>query len=86
MSVETCIEEYLAMAPEIFPEQGAISTSRFGKLATLIKGTQKFSATPFEKIIKRLVKKYLGQRATAAEDTVLRFEACDREATPRCKV
>ena len=75
MDVDTCINEYLDMAPDIFPVKGAISGSKLGKLMGVVRGTQRFDPAPLEKAVKRLVRKHLADRTTGGEDALLQFEA-----------
>lgn len=85
MDIDTCIDEYLKMAPGIFPMETLISGSKIGKLFTIARGQQRFDPKPLEDVIKGLVVKHLGERATAGADTPLRFEA-SRDQRPNCKV
>jgi hypothetical protein len=64
MDVDTCIKEYLNIAPDIFPVEGIISRSKFSKFVKVVKGKQRFDPTPLEKVVKSLVKKHLADRAT----------------------
>ena len=86
MDIDTCINEYIGMTPNIFPVEGAISGSDFNKLMKAIRGKQRFDPVPLEEAIKRLVKKHLADRATRGEDTPLRFEASRDNKSPQCKV
>ena len=85
MDIDTCIDEYLKMAPGIFPIETLISGSKIGKLFTIARGQQRFDPKPLEDAVKGLVVKHLGERATAGVDTPLRFDA-SRNKSPRCKV
>lgn len=85
MDIDTCISEYLKMAPSIFPIETLISGSKIGKLFTITRGQQRFDPKPLEDAVKRLVVEHLGERATAGVDTPLRFDAC-RDKSPKCKV
>src|SRR6266480_5685903 len=86
MDIDTCINEYLDMAPDIFPVEGVISRSKFSKLVNAVRGKQRFDPTPLEEAVKRLVKRHLADRATRGEDTPLRFEASRDNKSPQCKV
>ena len=57
MDIQTCIDEYLKMAPEIFPVEGLIRGSKIVQLLTMARGRQRFKTKPPELAIKRLVKK-----------------------------
>ena len=63
MDVQTCIDEYLEMAPEIFPIEGRISGSTMGKLLKASRGHSRFDPAPLEAAVKRLVKKYIGDNS-----------------------
>lgn len=63
MDIDTCIEEYLKMAPYIFPIENLISGSKFGKLFTVARGQQRFDPKPLEDAVKGLVVEDLGERA-----------------------
>jgi hypothetical protein len=86
MDVDTCINEYLDMAPDIFPVEGVISGSKLGKLMRVVRGSQRFDPVHLEEAIKRLVKNHLADRATAGEDTPIQFEASRDNKNPQCKV
>src|SRR6266496_1243893 len=86
MDIDTCINEYIDMAPDIFPVEGSISGSNFGKLVKAIRGRQRFDPVPLEEAVKRLVKRHLANRATRGEDTPLRFEASRDRKSPQCKM
>lgn len=86
MDIDTCIDEYLKMAPAIFPIKNLISGSKFGKFFTIARGQQLFDPNPLEDAVKELVAKHLPKRAATTEDVPLRFEASGSNETPRCKV
>jgi hypothetical protein len=86
MDVDTCINEYLDMAPDIFPVEGVISGSKFSKFVRVVGGSQRFDPVRLEEVVKRLVKKHLADRATAGEDTPIQFEASRDNKSPQCKV
>jgi hypothetical protein len=83
MDIDTCINEYIDMAQEIFPIENIMSRNRLGILVNAIAGTQRFDPEPLEKAVKRLVKKHLGDRSPAGENTLFKFEASQ---DPPCKV
>jgi hypothetical protein len=83
MDLDTCIKEYLAMAPKIFPVEGIFSGSKLGKFLKIAKGEQRFDPTAFEKIIKKLIAEQLKTRSSDGENTPLRFEASKNQP---CKV
>lgn len=85
MDIDSCIKVYRDIAPDIFPVEGLLSGSRLGRLAKIITKDQRFSPIPFEKAIKSLVVDQLKERATAGEDTPMRFEV-DQPGSDRCKV
>ncbi|KAI9854152.1 MAG: hypothetical protein M1813_001359, partial [Trichoglossum hirsutum] len=86
MDVDTCINEYLDIAPKIFPVEDVISRSTLGKLVRVVRGRQRFDPVPLEEAVKRLVRKHLAGRATGGEDTLLQFEASRDNKSPQCKV
>lgn len=67
MDIQTCIDAYLRLAPEIFPSQGLISETKFGKIKKAALGNYRFQAAPLEAAIKRLVKDHLGDGASGNE-------------------
>jgi hypothetical protein len=81
MDVDTCIAEYLKMAPEIFPVKNILPGSGVGVFANSMMGTPKFDPTPLENAVKRLVTRYLGSRADKGENTAINFEP-----NPECRV
>ena len=86
MDIQTCIDEYLRLAPEIFPVEGLIQRSSVGKVYKILRGRQRFQAQPLELAIKRLVKKYLGERNAEGEETFFRFEASKLTDNRSCNV
>ena len=85
MDIQTCIDEYLKMAPDIFPVEG-LRGGKIGKLLTVARGRQRFEAKPLELAIKRLVKERLGGRCTQGEETPFRFEDSKLQEVHACKV
>lgn len=83
MDIDSCIKEYINMAPKIFPLEGIISGSKLGRLVKVAKGEQRFKPTPFETVIKELIRDRLQTRPSDGENTMLRFEAF---STQQCKV
>lgn len=81
MDIDSCIAQYLEMAPVIFPEEGLISSNSWIKKGKAIQGQSRFKAEPMEKYIKGLIMKHLGPRATEGVDTPLDFEQ-----NPKCKM
>lgn len=82
MDIDTCIDEYLNMAPEIFPVKNIVSGSRFGVFANATMGTPRFDPEPLEMAVKGLVMKYLGDEVNSdGENTRFMFQT-----NPRCKV
>jgi hypothetical protein len=86
MDINTCISEYIDMAPEIFPVENIVSSSKFGKLLKVVKGNHRFDPTPLETAVKRLIQKHLGPKAAGGEDTLFKFDASRDQSTPQCKV
>ena len=86
MDIQTCIDEYLKLAPEIFPVEGLVSGSKFGKLVKGVGNRQRFKAEPLELAIKGLVKKHLGERSARGEETLFRFEASKLTEERSCRV
>ncbi len=86
MDIQTCIDEYLKLAPEIFPIEGLIRGSKGGQLANGILGKDRFNPKPLELAVKRLVKKYLGERNTGGEETLFGFEASKLKEDRSCRV
>ena len=86
MDVDTCIEEYQNMAPEIFPVESTFGQTAVGKSIKLVGGKERFNPQPLESAIKRLVKKYLGDEATAGEDTPFRFRPSNISEQDNCRV
>lgn len=86
MDIDTCINEYINMAPEIFPVEDIVSGSAIGKIVKVARGKHRFDPAPLEMAVKRLVRKHLGPRAAGGEDTAFKFEASRDHKTPQCKV
>ncbi|KAI9672992.1 MAG: hypothetical protein M1817_003156 [Caeruleum heppii] len=85
MDIDTCIDEYIQLSPQIFPVESSVSANSFIKGFRQASGQPRFEAEPLERAIKRLVVKYLGDEATEGEDTLLRFEASRDRSSPKCK-
>ncbi|KAH0542025.1 hypothetical protein FGG08_003574 [Glutinoglossum americanum] len=86
MDVDTCIKEYLNMAPDIFPVEGVVSGSRLGRVMGVVRGRQRFDPASLEEAVKRLVGEHLADRAIGGEDTPIQFEASRDNKNPQCKV
>jgi hypothetical protein len=86
MDIETCINEYINMAPEIFPVENIVSGSTLGKLMKVAQGKHRFDPTPLEMRVKRLVQNHLGPKAADGEDTLFKFEASRDHTAPQCKM
>lgn len=83
MDIDSCIKEYLAMAPKIFPVEGIFSGSKLGRLVKVARGKQRFNPQSFETIVKKLIADHLKTRSSDGENTTLRFEAFTSQ---QCKV
>ena len=86
MDIKTCIDEYLKMAPDVFPVEGWLKGNVLGKLFTVATGRQRFDPKPLESAIRRLVEKYLEGSATEGKDTTLRFRSSHASERHECKV
>ena len=75
MDIDSCIKEYLDMAPTIFPTKSLFSGSKLGKLMKGITGKPQFNPDAFETVIKKLIADHLKTRSPAQEHTMLAFEA-----------
>ena len=67
VDIDTCIREYKAMSPEIFPV-GYLSGSKVVKLVNTITGTPGFDPAPLERAVKRLVVDHLKDRIAAGTE------------------
>ena len=86
MDIQTCIDEYLELAPKIFPVEGLIPGSKVAKFVKVMRGRQRFKAKSLELAIKRLVKKHLRERSAEGEETGFRFEASKLTEDRSCTV
>jgi hypothetical protein len=86
MDVDTCINEYIDMAQEIFSIENVISRSMLGTIVNTMTGTQRFDPEPLEKAAKRLVKKYLGGTSSAGENTLFKIKPSQDNKIRPCKV
>lgn len=86
MDLDTCIKEYLDMAPQIFPVENTFRRTTVGRMFKLARGAERFDPQPLESAVKRLVKKYLGDKATAGEDTPFRFRPSNISEQDDCRV
>ena len=80
MDVDTCIDNYLEMAPIIFPKEGFVSGSVLGKVFHGVRGAARFDSAPLESVIKQLVTETL----ESGPDTL--FESTERaQGTASCR-
>ncbi|KAL9070427.1 MAG: hypothetical protein Q9161_004851 [Pseudevernia consocians] len=86
MDIQTCIDEYLKLAPKIFPVEGLIRGSKVGQFLKVVRDRQRFKAEPLNLAIKRLVKKHLEERSTEGEKTLFRFKASKPKEDQSCNV
>ena len=71
MDIDTCISKYLSMAPQIFPEEGFVSGSKWGKIFKGVKGEARFDAKNLEKVVKDMVCEAFGDQK---EDAPLQID------------
>ena len=83
MDVEECIEEYLNMAPMIFPREGFIASQSFYHVLTAAWGQNPFDPIPLEKAIKNLVKERF--QSSKGENAALRSDSSQMQQQ-QCKV
>ena len=81
MDIDTCISKYLVMAPQIFPEEGLISGSKWGKIVKGIRGEARFDAKNLEKVVKDMVCEAFGDHK---EDAPLQIDQPE-EGLPQCR-
>ena len=88
MDVNTCIDKYLKMTPEIFQVEDMMSGSIVGKILNVARGRQRFDPKPLEAEVKGLVRTYLGDGGTGEEieDMPLRFQTSNVGETHKCNV
>lgn len=86
MDIDACIKAYLDMAPDIFPVESMLSSSRLSRFAKIVARDQLFSPIPLENAIKRLVVEQLKERATDGENTPMKFEVAQPASDQPCKV
>lgn len=86
MDVQSCITEYLKMAPEIFPIESLIQGGSVGRFFNVARGKQRFQAEPLELAIKRLVRNSPGEGSTRDEETPFRFESSKLQSGHGCRV
>ena len=84
MDIQTCINEYLKMAPNIFPVEGSISGSTVGKFLKVARGRQRFDPEPLEVAVKRLVKEHAGD--SAGENKPFKLGTSNASERHECKV
>lgn len=86
MDIQTCIDTYLAMAPEIFPTEGLVSGSKLHKMIGMFRGKNRFDPGPLETFLRRLVAERVGMRSGHGEDTTMQFEWTEATGEPHCKM
>lgn len=86
MDIDTCINTYLDMAPDIFPVESTLSGSTLGRFAKIIAKHQRFNPIPLENAIKKIVVDQLKERATEGENTLMNFEVAQPGSDQACKV
>lgn len=55
MDAQTCIDEYIKLAPKIFPLEGFVSRKSFVKASKLLLGRYRFDSLPLEQEMRSLV-------------------------------
>ncbi len=85
MDIQTCIDEYLEIAPDVFPVESSIGGSTVGRLLKVARGRQRFDPKPLEAAVKRLVEKHLGD-GEASENKPFRFGTSNVGKRHDCKV
>ena len=83
MDVETCITEYLIMAPHIFPVEGLFSRRKGIQLLKAARGHNRFDPLPLEKAVQNLAKRHL--QSSEGENAPLRSEPSKMQQK-QCKV
>ena len=73
MDVQTCIDEYISLAPRIFPLESSASRMSIIKVSKMIFGKPRFDPRPLEQEMKGLIGKHLENRSTAGENTTMKF-------------
>lgn len=86
MDIDSCINAYRDMAPDIFPVQSMLAGSKLGRFAKIIAKDQRFSPIPLENAIKSLVVDQLKERAVGGENTPMKFEVSQPGSDRHCKV
>jgi hypothetical protein len=86
MDVQTCIDEYVRLAPRIFPLESSASKMSIIKVSKMILGKTRFDPRPLKQEMKGLIGKHLENRSTAGENTTMKFEATSIESSTGCKV
>ncbi|KAE9379634.1 hypothetical protein N431DRAFT_364884, partial [Stipitochalara longipes BDJ] len=81
MDVQTCIDEYIKLAPRIFPLEGFVSRRSLTKAYKVLLGRYRFDPRPLEQEIKRLVNERFND-AKERRGVRMRSEL----APDRCKV
>jgi patatin-like phospholipase/acyl hydrolase len=77
MKIDDCIQEYLELAPKIFPTEGFVVRSKPSKLFKAVRGSARFDAMALENEVKKLVEKYLRREPDSAlEDVPLSEDSC----------
>lgn len=84
MDIQTCINEYIKMGPDIFPVEGIASRSSIGKFLNVARGRQRFDPKPLEVAVKQLVKEHLGD--SAQENELLRNGMSNVSEIHQCRV
>jgi hypothetical protein len=86
MDIQTCIDTYLGMAPDIFPLEGPVSKTKTIKILKILIGRRRFPAEPLEKKLQDIISKHTGDRSQLGQETMMRFEYNKARDEPRCKV
>src|SRR5256885_1553216 len=83
MNIEDCINEYLEMAPKVFPVENRIKRTKPAIFYGLWRGKERFDAKPLENFLQELIAAKVEGRSEDGKDTALRFEA--GKGGPDCK-
>lgn len=84
MNVKECIDAYLDMAPKVFPEENRIKRTKPAIFCGLVRGNERFDATPLETFLQDTIQEKVEGRSDKGKETLLRFEAV--KGGPQCKM
>lgn len=86
MDINSCISEYLKLAPVIFPLENSALSSKPYLLIKASLGWHRFDPLPFERAVQELVRAYVGEVSGEGCNTPMKFQLRQSGMSGDCRV